>query len=154
VSLFKLVPYKGTIKFADDVASVDTAPDFQCQLTHAQAVPATTFSTIPQTGCAGPSNTYAGTSWALNLAWVQDWTAPGGGLAKYALDNAGETKYFEYVPTSDTEVAISGQVEIVPVAFGGDMGVVAIAGPVDWNMPADPVITVPAALPLAAGADV
>jgi len=145
MSQVRLIPENITIKFADDAASIATAPEYQCQVTHASVDPVLAYNTTPATGCTGEvQQLKVPVAWQLNLTWLQDWGGPAGGLANYANENAGQIKYFEYGPTSDATLKVAGQVEVAPVGFAGDMGVVALAGPVAWQVQGAPTFTTPA----------
>ena len=151
---YRLVPQEISIKFADTEAALAASPEYQCQVTHASVDPTLAYNTTPATGCTGEQQQLkVPIPWTLNLAWLQDWTAPGGGLANYANMNAGQVKFFEYSPTSDLTLKVAGSVEVAPVGFAGDMGVVSIAGPVAWSVQGQPVFTTPVAAVLEADAD-
>jgi hypothetical protein len=154
MSQTRLIPENITIKFADDAGSVATAPDYKCQVTHASCDPTLAYNTTPATGCSGEvQQLKVPVPWVLNLTWLQDWGAAGGGLANYANVNAGQIKYFEYTPTSATGLKVTGQVEVAPVGFAGDMGVVSLAGPVAWQIQGQPTFTTPVAGTLEADAE-
>lgn len=147
----KLIPQDITLKFADDEATLLTAPDFKCQVQNATCTPVLTYTQVGATGCQGPSQSLVvPVPWTLDLTWLQDWTAAAGGLAGYANTNAGQIKYFSYVPVGGGDLEVTGQVEVAPVALGGDMGVPSIAGPVSWQIQGQPTITTPVALVAAA----
>jgi len=150
----RLIPENISIKFADDAASIATAPEYQCQVTHASCDPVLAYNTTPATGCTGEvQQLKVPVAWQLNLTWLQDWGGTGGGLANYANENAGQIKYFEYSPTSDATLKVTGQVEVAPVGFAGDMGVVALAGPVAWQVQGTPTFATPAVAATEAEAD-
>ena len=152
MSQVRLIPENITIKFADDAASITTAPEYQCQVTHASVDPVLSYNTTPATGCTGEvQQLKVPVAWTLNLTFLQDWNGTGGGLANYANENAGQIKYFEYGPTSDPLLKVTGQVEVAPVGFAGDMGVVALAGPVAWQVQGQPTFTTPALAAARAG---
>ena len=154
MSQVRLIPENITIKFADDAASIATAPEYQCQVTHASVDPVLSYNTTPATGCTGEvQQLKVPVPWQLNLTWLQDWGGTAGGLANYANENAGQIKYFEYGPTSDATLKVAGQVEVAPVGFAGDMGVVALAGPVAWQVQGSPTFTTPALAAAAAEAE-
>jgi hypothetical protein len=154
MSQVRLIPENITIKFADDAASIATAPEYQCQVTHASVDPVLSYNTTPATGCTGEvQQLKVPVPWQLNLTWLQDWGGTAGGLANYANENAGQIKYFEYGPTSDATLKVAGQVEVAPVGFAGDMGVVALAGPVAWQVQGSPTFTTPALTAAAAEAE-
>jgi hypothetical protein len=147
MTVTRLIPQGGTIKFADTSAAITAAPDYMCQVNHASADPVLAYNTTPATGCAGEvQQLKTPVPWQLTLQWLQDWGAAAGGLAGYANMNAGQVKYFEYVPTASSTLKVAGQVEIAPVSFAGDMGVVAIAGPVSWSIIGPPTFTLPTTL--------
>jgi len=150
----RLIPENITIKFADDAASLTAAPDYKCQVTHASVDPTLAYNTTPATGCSGEvQQLKVPVPWVLNLTWLQDWNGAAGGLAGYSNTNAGKIKYFEYHPTTDATLKVTGQVEVAPVGFAGDMGVVSLAGPVGWNVQGAPVFTTPTATAAAADED-
>ena len=116
-------------------------PKYKCQVTHASV----SIRCWPTTRHRRPGASAevqqlkVPVAWQLNLTWLQDWNAPagagvGGGLANYANVHAGQIKYFEYHPTTDALLKVTGTVEVAPVGFAGDMGVVALAGPVAWQV--------------------
>lgn len=154
MSQTRLIPENITIKFADDAGSLTTAPDYKCQVTHASCDPVLAYNTTPATGCSGEvQQLKVPVAWQLNLTWLQDWNAVGGGLANYANQEAGQIKFFEYTPTSDATLKVSGQVEVAPVGFAGDMGVVSLAGPVAWQVQGTPTFATPVVTGRAADTD-
>ena len=151
---YRLIPGDISIKFADTEAALAASPEYQCQVTHASVDPTLAYNTTPATGCTGEQQQLkVPVPWTLNLTWLQDWTAPGGGLANYANENAGQIKFFEYSPTSDPTLKVAGSVEVAPVGFAGDMGTVSLAGPVAWAVQGQPVFTTPVVAGLEADAD-
>lgn len=150
-----LKPNDITLIFADTEAGLTTGEDYKCQVQNATVTPAPTYTQVGATGCQGATQTLdLPVPETLDLTWLQDWSAPGGGLANYCRVNAGALKWFQYVPVGDIpELTVTGQVELVPVALGGDMGVPSIAGPVSMPIQGTAVVEVPATLPLAATAE-
>jgi len=148
----RMIPNAGHIKFADTQVAITTAPDMICQVTACSVDPTLAYSTTPATGCSGETQALkVPVPWVLNMTFLQDWnatTADGlaGGLANYAKINAGQVKYFEYTPTASATLKVAGQVEVAPVGFAGEMGVVSIAGPVAWQVQGQPTFTVPTTL--------
>jgi hypothetical protein len=150
-----LKPNDIELVFADDALSLDTAPDYKCQIQNATVTPNPTFTEVAATGC-GPKvqSLDLPVPETLDLTWLQDWNAPGGGLANYCRTNAGAIKYFRYTPDgSNPDLVVEGQVELVPVALGGDMGVPSIAGPVSMAIQGTAAVTTPAPAPLTATTD-
>jgi hypothetical protein len=150
-----LKPNDITLIFADTEAGLTTGADYKCQIQNATVTPTPTYTTIGATGCQGETQSLnLPVPETLDLTWLQDWTAEGGGLANYCRTNAGQIKWFSYIPVGDIpELTVSGQVEIVPVALGGDMGVPSIAGPVSMPIQGVADVAVPAVVPLTAAAD-
>jgi len=109
---------------ADTQAGLDTAVEtYECQVTAATIDPTVAFATVPSTGCTGPSQSPGTPSWTLNLAWLQDWAAPAGGLSGYAFTNRNTQKWVRLVPDkNDVAVAGEGQVWIAPGRMGGTFG--------------------------------
>lgn len=135
-----------TFKVADTEAGLATGQAFECQLTSAVLTPQPTTTTIPATGCAPATNSPGKTGYNLDLAWLQDWNAPGGGLSGYAFANDGALKWFELVPDkADVAVGAIGQAFVVAGGFGGTFGDgSAAATTATWPCADKPAITTPA----------
>jgi hypothetical protein len=113
------------LKLADDQAGLAASTDvFECQLTSAMITASPVFNTIPATGCAPASQSPGRTGYSLDLAWLQDWTAAGGGLSGYAFANDGLPKWFSFTLDSvgAPTVVATGQVYVVAGGFGGTFG--------------------------------
>jgi hypothetical protein len=54
------------------------------------------FNTVPSSGCAPASQSPGRTGFQIDLQYLQDWTASGGGLSGYAYDNDGQSKWFSF----------------------------------------------------------
>jgi hypothetical protein len=135
------------ITFADTQAALDAAPEFQCQVTQAALIPTANYNTIPSTGCEGASQSPGLTSFALGIAWLQDWTQPGGGLSGYAYDNDTKLKWFRYqLSKTDATVKAEGQVYVTAGSYGGVFGDGSPAANdvVSWPCESKPAITKPA----------
>lgn len=141
-----------TFKVSDTEAGLATGEAFECQVTSAVLTPSPVYATVPSTGCAGASQSPGLTGWALALAWLQDWSADGGGLSNYALTNDGLPKWCELVPNkADATVGATFQAYVSPGGMGGTFGDgSAAATTASWPLLAAPVIDVPPAVPLAA----
>jgi hypothetical protein len=151
-----LKPNDITLVFADDETGLTTGPDYKCQVQNATITPQPAFTTLAATGCQGETQSLnLPVPETLDLTWIQDWLADGGGLANYCRVNAGAIKWFKYQPVgANPDLTVTGQVELVPVALGGDMGVPSIAGPVSFQVQGTATVTVPPpVVPLDADAD-
>jgi hypothetical protein len=117
--------------------------DFSCQVTSAAINSTPNLQDVPATFCAGASQAPAATGYELAVSWLQDWTASTGGLSMYAFDNDTLTKYFALtLDTTSTPIA-TGELRIVPGAFGGDAGTPLLADAV-WPIIGKPAISAPA----------
>lgn len=141
---------------ADTEAGLAAGDAYECQLTAAQIVGTPSFQVVPQTGCAPPGQVPGRSTWSLNLAWLQDWTADGGGLSKYSLDNATQAKWFSLAidTVGFPTVVATGQAYVVPGQFGGPITGAPAAATANWPMLDEPDITVPAPVGLEADAEV
>lgn len=139
---------------ADDEASLDTGDAYECAMTSAVLNPTINYATIPARGCSGPSESPSQAAWSLALAWLQDFTDPGGGLSGYAFTNMNTRKWFRLMPDKDDPtVAATGEVWIAPGAFGGTFGDGSAApATAEWKVIGAPTFDFPAALPLTASA--
>jgi len=145
-----------TLRVADTEAGLLTGEAFECQITSAVLTPQPTTQTIPATGCAPATQSPGKTGYNLDLAWLQDWNAPGGGLSGYAFQHDGDSKWFELVPDKNAtteKVTATGQAYVVAGGLGGTFGDgSAAATTATWPCLDKPTIDVPAPAPLEAAA--
>ena len=121
---------QASVKFADDAASLTTAPDFTCQVISAAINARPNLQTVPATFCGPQSQVPAATGWELALTWLEDWGAGGAtptGMSQYMFDNDAQLKHFELSVTDagDPTVTVpkaSGQCWIVAGAYLGAAG--------------------------------
>ncbi len=133
----------GVLTLADTEAELDTnSSDFQCQVTEAAINATPNLQTVPATFCAPESQSPAATGFELAITWLQDWTAPGGGLSNYAFENDTTTKWFS-LKMDTGETAAKGQTRVVAGSFGGPAGTPLTAS-TTWPLAAKPTIIVPA----------
>lgn len=135
------------VMFGDTQAEVTppsgTGDAYECQVSSAAINANPNLQDVPATFCAPASQAPAATGFELALTWLQDWTAPGGGLSKWAFDNDTAEKWFSIsLDDTDTPVAI-GQVRVVAGSYGGDAGT-PLTTDVTWPLVGKPTITVPA----------
>ena len=111
-------------KVADTEAGLTGGQAYECQLTSAVITASANFTTIPPTGCAPAAQSPGQTSWALDLAWLQDWTASGGGLSFYAYENDAQPVWFSLALDSvgAPTVVATGQAYVTAGSFGGTFG--------------------------------
>jgi hypothetical protein len=134
------------VKFADTEAGLDTATEFQCVTTSAAITSSPNLETIPATGCAPETQQPAASSFSLVLAWLQDWSAPGGGLSGYAWTHDTEKKWFSIAPNNpEADVVATGEAYVVSGPFLGDFGTTLVATGVTWPCDSKPDIAMPAA---------
>jgi hypothetical protein len=134
----------GVVKFADDEAGLTAAGEaFECQVTEAAINATPNLQTVPATWCSPESQAPAATGFELAITWLQDWTAPGGGLSMYAFENDTETKWFSMqLDLDDDSTVATGQVRVVAGSYGGAAGT-PLTATATWPLAAKPAITVP-----------
>ena len=138
------------VKFADTEAGLSSATEFQCVTTSAAITTTPNLETVPATGCAPESQAPAASSYALVIAWLQDWKAPGGGLSNYMWQHDTEKKFFsiEVIDASiedPDQVVATGEAYLVAGPFLGDFGTTLVATGVTLPCDGKPDIVVPAA---------
>jgi hypothetical protein len=134
----------GHVAFADTEAGLTTAVEYSCQVTSAALGATPNLRDVPATFCAPASQTPAATGYALDMTWLQDWTAPGGGLSNYAFVNDTALKWFSIkFDKDDTTPLATGQVRVVAGGFGGEAGTPLVTT-ATWPVQGKPNITVPA----------
>jgi hypothetical protein len=112
------------VKLADTQAGLTAGTAFECQITSAAVTASANYQTIPATGCAPQAQSPGRTSFSFDVAWLQDWTAAGGGMSQYAMDNDGLPKWFEFTADSvgAPTVKATGQVYVAAGSYGGTFG--------------------------------
>lgn len=142
-----------TLKVATTQAGLTAGTAYECQVTSATVTTDAPMNTIPATGCAGASQSPGTASYALEMAWLQDWTAsPAGGLSGWAWAQKGKKAWVQLTPdpTGAPTVKCEGEVWVVPGQFGGTFGDGSAApASATWPFTGTPTIT-PATLELAA----
>jgi hypothetical protein len=139
-----------TLKVATTQAGLTTGQEVECQVTSAKVTASPNYQTIPATGCAGATQSPGLTSYALELAWLDDWGAAApGGLSNFAWDNDGKPVWFELTldEGATTPFVVTGEAFAVSGSVGGTFGDgSAAASTATWPCVAKPTIPAPAAL--------
>jgi hypothetical protein len=139
-----IVITNATVKFAATEATLDAAPDYQCQVVSASINANPNLQTVPATFCSGETQVPGATGYELALNWLQDWTAPGGGLSYFAYQNDAKEMFFSLTLDEADEPIAKGTLRVVSGAFGGDAGT-PLQATATWPILGKPTITVPAA---------
>lgn len=139
-----IVVTDANLKLADTEAGLTAGTDYQCQVTSAAINANPNLQTVPATFCGPETQVPAATAYELAITWLQDWTAPGGGLSKWAFDHDTQEMWFSLTLNDQTEPLAKGKIRVVAGAFGGDAGTPLTADAV-WPIQGKPVITTPAA---------
>jgi hypothetical protein len=133
----------GVLILADDEAGLVSGLGFECQVTEAAINATPNLQTVPATWCAPESQAPAATGYELAITWLQDWTAPGGGLSMYAFENDTLTKYFSMQLDADIATTVAtGTVRLVAGSYGGAAGT-PLTATATWPLAEKPEITVP-----------
>lgn len=142
-----IIPFNNPkLTVADTEAGLATGTAYECQLTTAELIATENMQTVPQTGCAPPSSIPGLPSWTLHLIWLQDWTAPGGGLSGYAKANQGQRKWYSLSidHVGSPTVVAKGEAWVGAGGYGGQIGGPPLSADVNWPCIAEPDITTPA----------
>jgi len=134
-----------TLKVATTQAGLTAGTAYECQVTSAVITTDAPMNTIPATGCAGASQSPGAAAFALEIAWLQDWTAsPGGGLSGLAWAQKGKKMWVLLTPdpTGAPTVKAEGEVWMVAGQFGGNFGDGSAAtANATWPFTGTPAIT-------------
>jgi len=132
-----------TLKVADTELGLATGTAVECQVTSARVTVAPVYNEIPATGCSGASQSPGLSGYALDLAWLDDWTVDG--LSQFAWQNDGKEVWFELTP--DTAVAaqkITGHAYASAGGYGGTFGDGSAAvSTATWPCVEKPVVPAP-----------
>jgi hypothetical protein len=141
-----LIPINAPVfKLADSEAALTTGVAYECQLTSCEIASTPNMKDVPATGCAGASQTPGLSSWALNLNWLQDWTAPGGGLSGYAYTNETAEKWFSLQLDANVATTVAtGHCWVISGSYGGAIGGDPAPATAVWPCLEKPDITFPA----------
>ena len=133
-------------KVADTEAGLTAGDAYECQLTTAEIVGTPNMNDVPATGCAPATQSPGMTSWGLHLVWLQDWTAPGGGLSGYCYANETLEKWFSLAidVVGNPTVVATGHGYVTPGNYGGPIGGAPATADVTWPMLEKPDIVTPA----------
>jgi hypothetical protein len=145
-----IVVTNASLKLADTEAGLTAGVDYQCQVTEAAINASPNLQTVPATFCGPETQVPAATAYELAVTWLQDWTAPGGGLSKYAFDNDTLEKWFSLTLNDQTEPIATGRIRLVAGSFGGPAGT-PLTADATWPIQGKPTITT--AAPVMADAD-
>lgn len=148
-----IIPFNNPkLTVATTEAGLATGDAYECQLTQAELQATANLQEVPQTGCAPASQIPGRDSWALVLAWLQDWTAPGGGFSNFCKINSTTEVWFSLAIdiVGDPTVVATGHGWVAGGSYGGVIGGPPLAATATWPLIEEPDIVVPAALPLTA----
>lgn len=139
-------------KVADTEAGLTAGDAYECQLTTAEIIGTPNMNDIPATGCAPATQSPGLSSWGLHLVWLQDWTAPGGGLSGFSFDNETQEVWFSLAidNVNNPTVVATGHGYVTAGNYGGAIGGAVSTADTTWPLLEKPDIVTPAALPLAA----
>jgi hypothetical protein len=135
-----------TLKVSTTQAGLATGQAVECQVTSAVITASPNFSTIPPTGCAPSAQSPGATSFALDLAWLQDWSVgTPGGLSWFALQNDGKAVWFELTPDKTVSTQkVTGNAYCVTGSYGGEFGTGNPAtATATWPMLTGPAVPTP-----------
>lgn len=142
----------GVLLLADTEAGLATGIGYECQVTEASINATPNLQTVPATFCAPESQVPAATGFELAVTWLQDWSAPGGGLSNFAFIHDTEEKWFSLALDADLDTVLAtGQVRLVAGAYGGAAGT-PLTATATWPLATKPTIGVPNAAGPATGA--
>lgn len=140
-----------TVKVATTQAGLAAGEAVECQITSAVLTPATSYSTIPATGCSAASQSPSATAYSLDLAWLQDWSDDPG-LSRFAWDNDALPVWVQVIPNAAdaTGSVMEGEFFCASGGYGATFGDgSAAATTASWPAVDKPTIGGPTGAPLA-----
>lgn len=144
------------LTIADTLAGLATGVAIECQMSAATLTSSPNLTDVPKTGCYPPTSIVGDPTYALELAWVQDWTDPAG-ISRMSHAFNGDTKYVSFLLDADDEAtSVTAQVTVAEGQYGGTFGGLAVAT-ATWPIvgtPTFPVYTPTVALADDEGAEV
>jgi hypothetical protein len=135
------------ITIADTEAGLTAGDEIHCQMSAATLTTSANEKDVPQTGCYPPTKLIGDPSYALELAWLQDWSDPSG-VSRFAQEFNGQRKWVSFLlDEADATTVVTGEVTVAAGQYGGTFGDLAVAS-ASWpfaGQPTFPAYTAPAA---------
>lgn len=105
------------------VGVVSADLDVTCQVTGFVLAPTSQQTQSPGTMCQAPQTKLFGvSSWVIQWAFLQDWSAELDSLSQFMLANQGTDVFFEFVPADAAVPTAAGQFTAAATDYGGAYG--------------------------------
>jgi hypothetical protein len=116
------------ITIADTEAELVTAGvTIECQMSAATLTSTPNLTEVPKTGCYPPTSIVGDPTYALDVAWIQDWT-DAAGVSRMAHEFNGDRKWVSFLlDAADTATAVTAEVTVAEGQYGGTFGGLAVA---------------------------
>lgn len=115
------------IKIADDATGLATGLAIECQMTAATLTSTPNLTDVPKSGCYPPTQLVGDPTYALDVAWIQDWTDPAG-ISRMAHAFNGERHFVSFLlDADDAATAVTAEVTVAEGQYGGTFGGLAVA---------------------------
>lgn len=110
-----------------DALPIVAGVDIECQMTAATLTSTPNLTEVPKSGCYPPTSIVGDPTYALEVAWIQDWT-DAAGISRMAHAFNGERKFVSFLLDSDdAATAVTAEVTVAEGQYGGTFGGLAVA---------------------------
>ncbi len=136
------------VMIADTEAGLATGVAIECPLTALTLTSTPNLTEVPQTGCYPPTSIVGDPTYALDVAWLQDWPDPAG-VSRMTHAFNGDRKWISFLlDADDATTEVIAETTIAEGSYGGTFGGLAVSAanwPINGN-PTFPVYTPAAGL--------
>ena len=143
------------IKIAASLAGLDAGIPIECQMSAATLTSTPNLTDVPKTGCYPPTQIVGDPTYALEVAWLQDWT-DAAGISRMAHSLNGDRQFVSFLlDADDVATKVTAEVTVAEGQYGGTFGGLAVAT-ATWPIigtPTFPAYTPTVALDAGAEAD-
>jgi hypothetical protein len=108
----------GSLKLATTEAGLNSGFVLNEQVTSFKVVPSANRSTIPATFGAPAAESFAASSWAVEISYLQDW-GKSLSMSEYLHGADGDLLYFRFDPAGTAEPGFQGLCYVMAGAYGG-----------------------------------
>jgi hypothetical protein len=115
------------ITIADTEAELTTGLAIECQMSAATLTSTPNLTDVPKTGCYPPTQIVGDPTYALEIAWIQDWT-DAAGVSRMAHAFNGERHWVSFLLDADDPLTVTtAEVTVAEGQYGGTFGALAVA---------------------------
>lgn len=115
------------LHIADTAAGLDAGTDIVCQMTAVTLTSTPNLTEVPKSGCYPPTQIVGDPTYALELAWIQDWP-DAAGVSRLAHAYNGSRRWVSFLlDADDAATEVTAEVTVAEGQYGGTFGALAVS---------------------------